>query len=164
MKQILNAEHVLICMLVEDRSVMDEQTVRFMISTIRQVSDASVEFYMVKVQPNEFALLVFIKDSCLGQQALRVYLANMLNRMITHVKQYLNVTLTLGVAEPCKRWELWSVKYQQALHLAQLRFFEGGGRIYYAEYFPQNNEHNKSINSHKSTLVQVDWNKNKLVR
>lgn len=133
---------IVVCMMVdlpgdpEKRAAYDAQTARYLIHTARQALDQQdVTADIIAMDVYEYALLIGLRRSG-GQKALREQKSRLLNQVISHMKQYLNISVTIGASSPCSEWTEWRGRYEQAQSLANLRFFNGGGRIYYSEHLP----------------------------
>lgn len=109
------------------------QKQRFVMHTVRQVIEGyGYETVINRVGPLEYALLVLIPRHVSGLAA-RELLHEIITKAMSHLEQYVNVRGCIGIAEPCDDRELWSPRYEQALFLAQYRFFNGGGMAYFPE-------------------------------
>jgi len=92
-----------------------------------------VPFECIQVRPHEYAILLCI-DISPSYLNRRGSVMEMLDALRNTVKNFLNMTLSIGISDVCTDWRQWPTKYQQARTLAHLRFSEGPGRVYYPEH------------------------------
>jgi two-component system, response regulator YesN len=85
--------------------------------------------YLVNIADYELAVLLPYTSS-LSIQLIRKETAEIAHQMQSHLKQYVNTTSSVGIAEPCMGEAYWKVRYQRAKSLAMLRFKRGYGRTY----------------------------------
>jgi two-component system response regulator YesN len=94
-------------------------------------------FELIAVQEDEISLLLCFESST-SYLNLRGQVMELLDSLRNTVKNFLNVSLSIGVSDACKDWKSWHLKYSQARSLACLRFSEGPGRVYYPETIVMN--------------------------
>ncbi|WP_083930255.1 response regulator [Paenibacillus sanguinis] len=117
-----------------------EQQARFVMHTVRQVVEGyGHELIIVPVDPGEFAMLLWVTERAEGQP-YRIRMTEMLHKTFSHLQQYVGVTGAVGLAEPCSHWQAWQSRYLKARLLAQLRFFRGGGEVFFTEALPAQTE------------------------
>ncbi len=132
--------HCLGCLLLDrmygrPRGIQDQQS-RFVMHTVRQVVEGyGYEIVIAPLSVLEYAILVFIPAK-LGGQAFRSLFSEMMNKALSHLQQYVDVSGAVGLAEPSQRRDSWSDRYRQAVHLARLRFFQGSGQVFFPESMP----------------------------
>lgn len=112
------------------------QQARFVMHTVRQVIEGyGQEVVIAPVSTREYALLLLPSERMEGQ-AYRSLLTEMMYKALSHLEQYVGASGAAGITEPCIHWRHWRDRYKRAQLLAQLRFFRGGGQIFYPETLP----------------------------
>ncbi|OCT14758.1 hypothetical protein A8709_11315 [Paenibacillus pectinilyticus] len=96
------------------------------------MENVKLPFELITVQEDEISLLLCFESS-VSYLNLRGRVMELLDSLRNTVKNFLNVSLSIGISESCKDWKSWHQKYSQARSLASLRFSEGPGRVYYPE-------------------------------
>lgn len=94
-------------------------------------------FELIVVREDEISLLLCFESST-SYLNLRGSVMELLDSLRNTVKNFLNVSLSIGVSDSCKDWRNWHLKYSQARKLACLRFSEGPARVYYPETISMN--------------------------
>lgn len=136
-KGLSGYRHIIGSLLI-DRSYKDTledqgQKQRFVMHTVRQVIEGyGYEIVMSRIGPLEYALLVLIPRHVSGL-AERELLHEIITKAMSHLELYVNVRGGIGIAEPCDDKGLWRTRYEQAVYLAQYRFFSGSGMVYFPE-------------------------------
>ncbi|GJM78083.1 hypothetical protein HMSSN139_05790 [Paenibacillus sp. HMSSN-139] len=99
--------------------------------TVRQVIEGyGQEVLIAPVSPREYAFLLLPSERIEGQ-AYRSLLTEMMYKALSHLEQYVGASGAVGITEPCTHWKHWRARYKDALLLAQLRFFRGGGQVFF---------------------------------
>lgn len=112
------------------------QQARFVMHTVRQVIEGyGQEVLIAPVSPREYAFLLLPSERIEGQ-AYRSLLTEMMYKALSHLEQYVGASGAVGITEPCTHWKHWRARYKDALLLAQLRFFRGGGQVFFPESMP----------------------------
>ncbi len=127
--QYANSQHVIVSILPDERL----DNIEHLSNIIRQgLESLKIPFQLIQIKEDEHALLLCFesRDSYLN---VRARVIELLDSLCNTVKNFLNVTLSVGVADSCTDWKIWHSRYIQARHLACLRFSEGPGRVYYPE-------------------------------
>ncbi|WP_159886849.1 response regulator transcription factor [Paenibacillus puerhi] len=115
-----------------DHAAEQEQKLRFVLHTVRQVIEGSgYSVYVASMSGLELVILMAMPP--MSAMASRNILYDMMNRMMSHLKHYVNVTACLGVSEPIFSGSRWREQYHKAVYLAQHRFFTGKGRLFFPE-------------------------------
>ncbi|MDD9267270.1 response regulator [Paenibacillus sp. GCM10023248] len=110
-----------------------EESKGHLVRVIKQGMDVVKHPYeLIQVHEEEVVLLLCF-ESATSYLHVRGTVMELLDSLRNTVKNYLNVTLSVGVADACSDWRSWHLRYGQARSLASLRFSEGPGRIYYPE-------------------------------
>ncbi|UKS24108.1 helix-turn-helix domain-containing protein [Paenibacillus sp. HWE-109] len=89
-------------------------------------------YELLQINEDEYAILLCYESST-SFLNLRGRVIELLDSLRNTVKNFINVSLSIGVAESCTDWKSWHLRYNQASSLANLRFSEGPGRVYYSE-------------------------------
>lgn len=116
--------------------MLDEERERFLRRSILQVMESQDrEGYLIPIQNGDWAiLLLFAQEE--GVQLVRLQTSDLLNRLTSQLKHYMNLSVSVGVSEPCIGNVFWNERYQQANRLASLRYAMGLGRIHFPENLP----------------------------
>ncbi|WP_059051725.1 response regulator [Paenibacillus senegalimassiliensis] len=113
-----------------------EQQDRFVMHTVRQVIDGyGHQLIIVPIAPGEFAILLWGTERMEGQHD-RTRLTEMFYKTFSHLQQYVGVSGSIGLTEPCSHWQVWQSRYKEAHLLAQLRYFRGVGEVFFSEALP----------------------------
>lgn len=116
---------------IEQRN--DPQYERFMYRTMMQVLEQYyVASHLVLIQEGEYAVLLMMDASSRGTHE-RVRITETLLLIRNHVKQYLNASLSIAIAEGSADPHQWKLRYDAARNLTKLRFYYGSGQIFHAE-------------------------------
>lgn len=90
-----------------------------------QVLEASgSESVLISLDKGEFAILVMYP----GNESTRLTRHRMIetvNQISRHLKQYLNISVSMGISFPGIGWTQWGEQYRGAAQLACLRFYYG---------------------------------------
>ncbi|MEC0227691.1 helix-turn-helix domain-containing protein [Paenibacillus alba] len=140
MLQFANFQHVLISVMPDKQNPLTNMTLQgssdndvHVIRIIKQGMEIVKHPYeLLQIQEDELALLLCFESST-SFLNLRGHVMELLDSLRNTVKNFLNVSLSIGVAESCTDWRSWHLRYSQASSLASLRFSEGPGRVYYPE-------------------------------
>ncbi|MFD0677533.1 MULTISPECIES: response regulator transcription factor [unclassified Paenibacillus] len=120
----------------EESKDLDSQKLRYISITIMQVLEANYpESVIVPFNKAEFAILVVypVNESV---QHTRHRIIETVNTISNHLRQYLNISVSMGVSLPCAGWTQWSEHYDAARQLAALRLYNGLGHAYFPEDSP----------------------------
>lgn len=139
--ETVRSTQLIVCLKI-DRSygmvekTLDEERERFLRRSILQVMESQDrECYLIPAQSGDWAiLLIFAQED--GVQLVRLQTAELLNRLTSQLKHYMNLSVSVGVSEPCAGHAFWNERYQQANRLASLRYAMGLGRIHFPENLP----------------------------
>lgn len=113
-----------------------EQQDRFVMHTVRQVIEGyGHQLLIVPLSPGEFAILLWGDEHGEGQH-YRTRRTEMFYKTFSHLQQYVGVGGSIGLTEPCSHWQVWQSRYKEAHLLAQLRYFRGGGEVFFSEALP----------------------------
>ncbi|CAH1231106.1 Protein-glutamate methylesterase/protein-glutamine glutaminase [Paenibacillus allorhizoplanae] len=127
--QYANQQHVIVSLLPDERLDNDVHLVKI----IRQGMEiVKVPFELIQIQEDELSLLLCF-ESRVSYLNIRERVMEILDSLRNTVKNFLNITLSVGVGGTCTDWKSWHQRYIQAKYLASLRFSEGLGRVYYPE-------------------------------
>jgi two-component system response regulator YesN len=138
-----NAEQALACVAMDEYSgeetaaLLDEKTSRFILHTIRQAADenSQVEAQVLRINDTENALLLMFRHSAShGRHQMRNQLSEIIDRVVSHLKQYLNLSVSIGVSDFVRGPLGWKDRYLQARELVRLRFFEHDRTVCYPEH------------------------------
>ncbi|MZQ83848.1 helix-turn-helix domain-containing protein [Paenibacillus sp. 5J-6] len=140
MLQFVNFQHVIISVLPDIQSPARNMALQagaenqdHLVKIIKQGMEIVKHPYeLLQVQEEEYAFLLCFESST-SYLNLRGRVMELLDSLRNTVKNFLNVSLSIGVADSCTDWKCWHLKYSQASNLASLRFSEGPGRVYYPE-------------------------------
>ncbi|OPH50411.1 hypothetical protein BC351_07045 [Paenibacillus ferrarius] len=140
MLQFANFQHVLVSVKSDKPNPLTDMTLHgssdndvHVARIIKQGMEIVKHPYeLLQIQEGELALLLCFESST-SFLNLRGYVMELLDSLRNTVKNFLNVSLSIGVAESCTDWKSWHLRYSQASSLASLRFSEGPGRVYYPE-------------------------------
>lgn len=141
LSETVQSTQLIVCLKI-DRSygmvekTLDEERERFLRRSILQVMESQDrECYLIPVQSGDWAiLLIFAQED--GVQLVRHQTSDLLNRLTSQLKHYMNLSVSIGVSEPCAGHLVWNERYQQANRLASLRYAMGLGRIHFPENLP----------------------------
>lgn len=127
--------------------IVDQQTARYFSQTILQIlHQRHPGSVLVTMDDEEYGLLL-IADHKEGGVHERYVLSETLVMIRSHLKQYLNASVTIGVGESCTEYVAWRKQYETARKLTDLRYYDGGGYIYYPE------DVSRYITKERSTLM-----------
>lgn len=140
MLQFANFQHVIVSVMPDKHNPIANMTPQggsdshnHVIKIIKQGMESLKHPYeLLQIQEDEHALLLCFESST-SFLNLRGHVMELLDSLRNTVKNFLNVSLSVGVAESCTDWKSWHLRYNQASSLASLRFSEGPGRVYYPE-------------------------------
>lgn len=133
------SEQVLACILIDqavnEQAQVDEQATRYMRHMIRQALEGSfANMALLPIREGEIALVLFLEQQAnQGQLSLRGRVSEALDRVISHLKQYVNLTVSIGVSQPTRQGDSWPDAYRLATQLASMRYFTKEGRVFYPE-------------------------------
>ncbi|WP_372661011.1 response regulator [Cohnella sp.] len=137
----LQSTQLIICLKI-DRSyglgerTLDEERERFLRRSILQVMESQDrECYLIPLQSGDWAILLLFSHED-RVQLVRHQASDLLNRLTSQLKHYMNLSVSVGVSEPCVGHNFWNERYQQANRLASLRYATGLGRIHFPENLP----------------------------
>lgn len=117
----------------EESKDLDSQKLRYISVTIMQVLEANyTESVIISLNKAEFAILVVYPGNE-GVQHARHRMIETVNKVSNHLKQYLNISVSIGVSLPCAGWTQWFEQYRTGKQLACLRFYNGLGHVYFPE-------------------------------
>ncbi|NRF91049.1 response regulator [Paenibacillus frigoriresistens] len=133
---------VVVCILTDgskkngSSDLPDEQTPRYTLHLIRQALEgSSAEVAVLSMGEREYALVLhFHRLASQGQLNLRSRISEGMDRIVSHMKQYVNHSVSIGVSDLTRNWRQWHDAYRKARQLANLRFFEKEGRVFYPEH------------------------------
>lgn len=115
---------------------LDTQKMRYISITIMQVLDASgMESVIISLDKGEFAILVIYPGNERVQHT-RHRMIETVNKISQHLKQYLNISVSMGISSPGVGWTQWGEQYRAAGKLANLRFYNGLGHVCFSEDSP----------------------------
>ncbi len=133
-----HTRHILCCLLIDrgsnitDRD-MDRQRSRLIAHSVRQVADGyKLDSVIARSSVWEFVLL-FRFPNQLGELQAREVIAEMMNKIISHIRDYMNLGATLGVSRICGHYTSWGEHYRQSKQWAETKFYLGSGRAYFEE-------------------------------
>ncbi|MFD2615042.1 response regulator transcription factor [Paenibacillus gansuensis] len=109
---------------------------RFLLSAMRQALEGIFdEPYILEIKQGEYGIMLTLPAELETRsfQDKRNEVVGALNRLGSHMKQYMNCSVTMGVSDETLNIRDWKERFAQSARLADLKFFQGGGRIYFAE-------------------------------
>jgi len=128
-----------LCCLLVDRDAsgeageMDKTRSRMIAHSIRQASaNYRIEPTIARIASREYALLLPVPGR-LGELQAREAVAELAGRIISQIRDYLNLEATLGLLRAGASAASWQERYGEARHLARTRFYLGSGRPYFEE-------------------------------
>lgn len=132
-----NFQHIIISLLTDVRVTGTESECKenneHLVQIIKQRMEMEKHpFECIPIDENECSLLIFFEPST-SYLHLRGRIMEIIDSLCNTVKNFLNVTVSGGVGESCTDWRVWHNRYSHAKKLANLRFSEGPGRVYYPE-------------------------------
>ncbi|WP_171686406.1 response regulator transcription factor [Paenibacillus planticolens] len=138
--QYANYQHVIITLLPDRRSPEGSKTAQpdpehhdHLVKIIKQGMEiVKLPYEFVQTQEDEYSLMLCVESST-SYLNLRGRVMELLDSLRNTIKNFLNVSLSIGVSESCADWKAWHLRYNQAKGLASMRFSEGPGRVYYPE-------------------------------
>lgn len=134
----LNQQQVIACLLIDHaytaNQSIDMQKSRFIMSTIKQVLESNALKSVVCSQNEVEYVLNLEYPNHYGTQKIRDQVTEVFQKISNRLKQYTNCSATIGVSDTCSGWKHWKDRYTMAKQLAQLRFYNGTGRIYFSEH------------------------------
>jgi two-component system response regulator YesN len=157
-------EQVLVCILVDDTNgsqateITDDQTARYTVHMIRQALEGNfADVAVLSMRDGEVALLLFIQRyTNQGQLSVRNQVSEGMDRIVSHLKQYVNLSVSIGVSDITHSWDGWYDAYQQAYQLANMRYFAKEGRVFYPEH---------ATSTYQLEVSSVDqWDRKELLR
>ncbi len=128
----------LCCLLIDRDSAAEGGEVdgtrgRMIAHSIRQTSaDYRINPTIARIASREYALLLPASDRATELQA-REAVAELAGRMISQIRDYLNLEATIGLLRPGAGLSTWPERYSEARRLAETRFYLGSGRAYFEE-------------------------------
>lgn len=129
-------EQVIACICV---SSVDE-TANFTLHMIRQAMEGN--FFDVTVLPmneKEYAVMIFFhQESSQGRLTMRSRVAEGMERIVSHLKQYVNQGVSIGVSDFIQSRQDWRAAYEQAKQLTELRFYTKEDRVFFPEHAAMN--------------------------
>ncbi|QJD82251.1 response regulator [Cohnella herbarum] len=152
------AKHVLCCLFIErgisaENRELDSQRSRLISHSIRQVGEGyRLEPVIASVGAREYALLFRIPGSS-GELQAREIITDTANKIISHIRDYMNLSATVGVSKACISRETWPEQYRLARRWAEAKYYLGAGRAYFEE----------DIAGYPSQLQENAWDTQALV-
>ncbi|WP_239613790.1 response regulator transcription factor [Cohnella mopanensis] len=153
------SRHILFCLLIDRHSPptdrdLDTQRSRLISHSIRQVADVyRLDSVVARIDAREYALLFRIPGQ-IGQLQTRETMADMANKIIRHIRDYMNVEITLGISRVCAHYSSWGEQHKLARQWADAKFYLGSGRAYFEE----------DVTVYPNTLPNKVWNVPELLR
>nr|WP_255570864.1 response regulator [Cohnella sp. CFH 77786] len=137
----------------------DDQTARYILHTVRQAADESghAEALVLRMGAQEFALLItFAPSAAMSLHKRRIRLAETIDRAVSHLKQYLNLSAWIGVSDAVRGPSGWNERYAQAREWVRLRFYEPERKVFYPEH---------GVPTAEEARLQADpWDRKPLLR
>lgn len=118
---------------INKNQMLDERTSRFVVRAFLQVFSLQNIYCVVSERGTGAYVSVVAFPTSLGDQAIHGQLNDLLTRAVQQVKEYVNISLSIGVSSPCSRIVDWTKRYEEASRQAELRFFNGQGRVLIAK-------------------------------
>ncbi|WP_182300448.1 response regulator transcription factor [Cohnella cholangitidis] len=153
------SRHIVSCLLIDRQSHqgdkdLDKHRSRLIAHSIRQVADVyRVDSVISQIGKREYALLFRIPGQ-IGELQAREIVSEMANKIIHHIRDYMNLETTLGISRICGHYSSWGEQHKLAKQWAEARFYLGSGRAYFEE----------DITVYPSTLPNPVWNAPQLLR
>lgn len=138
MKAISSASHVLCCLFIDrgppiENRELDNQRSRLIAHSVRQVGEGyRLEPVIARVSAREYALLFRIPGSS-GELQAREIIADTANKIISHIRDYMNLSATVGVSKACGSRTSWVEQYRLSKRWAEAKYYLGSGRAYFEE-------------------------------
>lgn len=137
LQESARSQQVLIDILI-DRSAfdppvsVDAKKSRYIMRAVEQVLvSGTKEAYLVNWHSYHYTAVLFLQPDA-SLQNLRKRLSGLVQKMMNHLKQYINVSASFGISDPCRGFEHWHACYEQARRLSRLRFYYGIGRAVFS--------------------------------
>ncbi|WP_256757129.1 response regulator [Cohnella sp. WQ 127256] len=112
---------------------LEKQRSRLISHSIRQVAGGyRLDCVITRVSLWEYAILLRIPGQ-MGELQTREIITEMANKIISHIRDYMNLGATLGISRVCGPYSSWGEHYKQAKHWAETKFYLGSGRAYFEE-------------------------------
>ncbi|MCR8657105.1 helix-turn-helix domain-containing protein [Paenibacillus endoradicis] len=118
---------------INKNHLLDERTSRFVMRAFLQVFSLQNVYCVVSERGKGAYVSVVAFPTSIGDQAIHSQLIDLLTRATQQVKEYVNISLSIGVSSPCSRITDWAKRYEEASRQAELRFFNGQGRVFIAQ-------------------------------
>lgn len=153
------SRHILCCLFIDRSSQITERDIekqrsRLIAHSIRQAADGyRLESVIAPVNASEYALLFRVPGQT-GDLQAREVIAEMANKIISQIRDYMNLGATLGVSRICGAYSAWADHYKQARQWANTKFYLGSGRAYFEE----------DVAAYPSRIPDSVWDVPELVR
>ncbi|KRE90266.1 hypothetical protein ASG89_08160 [Paenibacillus sp. Soil766] len=150
-----SGEQVIACIQVPTT----EESGTFTQHMIRQVMEGYFpEVTILPMSVKEYALMLsFRQEASQGRHSIRQRLAEGMDQLVSHFKQYVNQSVSIGVSDFIQSRQEWRTAYEQAKELAELRFFTKEGRVFFPEHARMNRSQLQSCG------IEV-WDRKELLR
>ncbi|WNR46293.1 response regulator [Paenibacillus roseipurpureus] len=135
------------------------QATTYTVPMIRQSLEGYfTQLTVLPITEQEYALMIYFgEEAAQGRHHIRNRLAEGMERIISHLKQYVNQGVSIGVSDFIQSRHEWRTAYEQAQQLAELRFFTREGRVFFPEHAALNR-------AQLQALGTETWNRKDLFR
>ncbi|NQX57839.1 response regulator [Paenibacillus qinlingensis] len=126
-----------------------DESATFTIHMIRQVMEGYFsEVTILPMSAKEYVLMLFFgQEASQGRHSIRHRIAEGMDQLVSHFKQYVNQSVSIGISDFIQHRQEWRSAYEQARELAELRFFTQEGRVFFPEHARMNRSQLQSSGS-----------------
>ncbi|RED63427.1 response regulator transcription factor [Cohnella phaseoli] len=135
----LTGQRHILCSLLLDRSYassadkIDSEQMKFLVHAFKQVLEGYKTQAVLTVLPHWEVAAVLIFPHSMSEYQIRALLAEVLQKAVSHLREYVNLSVTIGVAPSCEHYAAWTGRHSIAQKHARMRFHDGLGRVFFEE-------------------------------